>query len=175
LAGCVGDERDFIRVQCLQSLVSAIQTEAARVGYVGTAPSTANLGTPTNPKIAVVPGDFSLPPGNYGGILVVTGNMTMQGNAAYTGLILVIGNGTVVRNGGGAARLCGGMLVADVIDNGELNDPGDQYISSGWVGAPDYRHNGGGTTEGGICKDAGGGDLTQWSLPLTRLAFQQLR
>ena len=47
-----------------------------------------------------------------GGILVVTGNLTLRGSFDFKGLIIVTGAGGVLRPGGGNGRLEGNMVVA---------------------------------------------------------------
>ena len=172
IAGCNGDERDFIRRQCMTGLVASLTAQAnallaAGRGYVGASPTNADLGSPSLPKIVVVTGNFTGPPGNYGGTLVVQGNLTTNGNFSYTGQILVVGNGWVRRNGGGSGSICGGVLAANT------NTPwaGD----NAYVGVPHYDHNGGGTSFQGKCGAALQGELLDWSLPMARIAFQQLR
>ena len=175
LAGCLGDERDFIRVACLNSLVAAIEAEAS---YVGNNPANnaTVMGTASDPKIVIVNGDYNLnPPGSsaFGGILVVKGTFSTTGNASYTGLVLAIGEGVVDRSGGGNGSICGGVLAADVLNDGD--DGFDSFIPIGYAGQPSYSHNGGGNSLSGVCDDALVGDLQQWALPLARVAFQQLR
>lgn len=186
--GCLGDDRDFIRADCMNGWSASVAGLAAALapsgrGYVGPSPSDADLGTPALPTVVVVNGDFSAGPGSFGGTLLVEGNLTMSGNFSYTGQILVIGNGWVRRNGGGNGEVCGGILVADVNDDGD--DGWDQTangdgtgpitISAGWVARPHYDHNGGGTSFQGKCAQALQGELVDWSLPMTRISFQQLR
>jgi Tfp pilus assembly protein PilX len=72
-----------------------------------------NWGTDTAPVINFIEGDYS--GGISGaGILVVTGTLTMSGTPSYNGLILVIGKGKVVKNGGGNGTLNGSLLVANL-------------------------------------------------------------
>ncbi|HKG13773.1 MAG TPA: hypothetical protein VKB12_10550 [Pyrinomonadaceae bacterium] len=59
-----------------------------------------------------VDGNYSMPPSGGAGLLIVTGTLTMTGNADYKGLILVLGGGHVERNGGGGDMSLGAMAVA---------------------------------------------------------------
>ncbi|HVF68488.1 MAG TPA: hypothetical protein VM914_12540 [Pyrinomonadaceae bacterium] len=66
----------------------------------------------TNGLMTFVDGDYTLPPAGGAGLLVVTGTLTMNGNADYKGLILVLGGGTVNRSGGGGDTSLLSMAVA---------------------------------------------------------------
>ena len=66
----------------------------------GTTSTTVYVGTPGDTQVVVVNGDFWLK--DHGaGILVVTGELTFNGNIDFDGMILVIGKGSMVRNGAG--------------------------------------------------------------------------
>jgi hypothetical protein len=52
-----------------------------------------------------------------GGILVVTGTLNMSGNTSFDGIILVIGKGSFVANGGGNGQYTGAMLIAKTRDS----------------------------------------------------------
>lgn len=70
----------------------------------------ASLGTAASPKFTFVDGDCDLQDG--GGLLVVTGTLTMKGNANFSGLILVLGKGEMTRNGGGNGDIMGAIVVS---------------------------------------------------------------
>jgi hypothetical protein len=55
--------------------------------------------------------------GSGAGILLVTGTLTMSGNPSFNGLILVIGKGNVVKNGGGNGTLNGSLFVANLFSD----------------------------------------------------------
>jgi hypothetical protein len=57
-----------------------------------------------------VDGDCTLQ--NGAGILVVTGTLTMRGNTEFRGIILVLGDGVLIRNGGGDGSILGGITIA---------------------------------------------------------------
>jgi len=71
---------------------------------------------------------------NGSGFLVVTGTLTMRGDTNFKGVIVVMGGGTVVRNGGGNGEILGGLTIAKF----------DR--SSGGFLAPSFHTNGGGTS-----------------------------
>jgi hypothetical protein len=99
---------------------------------------------------------------------MVKGNLTLDGNASYTGAIYAIGPGNVLRNGAGNGQWCGGMLIANT------NTPDSS--NSSLVGTPTYSTNGGGSAQfAAACPAANAGDLVRFRRPLKRLSFQQLR
>ncbi len=69
-----------------------------------------NFGSAGNPAFTFVDGDCSLSSGE--GLLIVTGTLTMSGNASFDGLILVLGEGNMQRNGGGNGDILGAIVVA---------------------------------------------------------------
>lgn len=74
--------------------------------------------------ITFIEGDADLGSGNQGsGLLVVTGNLNMHGNTSFNGLILVLGGGTVNRNGGGGGTITGGLVVAKFGPTGNFLSP----------------------------------------------------
>jgi hypothetical protein len=99
---------------------------AAGSAYTVTAANT----TPTG--ITFVDGDCNLDGGS--GLLVVTGNLEMSGNPSFDGVILVLGKGTVNRDGGGNGNVYGAMVVA-AFDR-----------TSGGFTAPFFNTNGGGNS-----------------------------
>ena len=86
----------------------------------GSLPSGA-LGTTSSPKVVVVNGDISLHDGGAG-ILIVTGELTLNGNFSYDGLILVLGEGRLRRNGGGNGAIRGGILIGAYSDGSSTFD-----------------------------------------------------
>jgi hypothetical protein len=53
--------------------------------------------------------------GDGGGIMVVTGTLTLHGNFNFNGLILVTGQGGVLRDGGGTGTIQGNIIVAPYV------------------------------------------------------------
>jgi Tfp pilus assembly protein PilX len=130
-------------VDGLNSLVSSVTSMAGSNIYGPSplpSPSTLNPGTNASPVINVVNGDYTMP-GSGSGILLVTGTLTMNGNPSFNGLILVIGKGNIVKNGGGNGTLDGALLVANL-----YSDPPtySHLIPSGAPGIPTIAWNGGG-------------------------------
>jgi hypothetical protein len=86
------------------------------------------------PKITVVQGNLDLQNTRGVGILVVTGDLTLGGNFEWDGMILVIGTGKLIANGGGNKTIKGGIYLANT--------------QGGVLGSPTVDWNGGGT--GGV-------------------------
>ena len=66
---------------------------------------------------SITAGQFTFVDGNAtltsgAGVLVVTGKLTMRGNADFRGLILVLGEGVLERDGGGNGEILGGITIA---------------------------------------------------------------
>ena len=90
-------------------------------------------GTSDAPAFTFVDGNCNLDGG--AGLLIVTGNLEMQGNPNFDGLILVLGDGTINRDGGGDGNIFGSIAVARFDKNG-----------NGGFLAPLFTTNGGGTS-----------------------------
>jgi len=101
--------------------------------------SAAGLGA-NNPDgvLTFVDGDFTLGPGNPTGqgTLIVTGDLTLDGNFNWNGVIMVLGTGHVYRSGGGNGNIYGAMFVAKFSKTGASTDV---------FGAPTFDTSGGGT------------------------------
>ncbi len=78
-----------------------------------------------NPVTVVVNGDLDLNFAGFG-LLLVTGNLNFDPNASWTGIVLVIGKGTVTSSPSATVSVTGTMLVAqdrDPVTNNLLPDP----------------------------------------------------
>jgi Tfp pilus assembly protein PilX len=132
-------------VDGLTNLVNSV-TAAAGANVFPNANNAAptNLGTNAAPVVNVVQGDYSLG-GSGTGILLVTGTLTMSGSPSFNGLILVIGKGNVVKNGGGNGTLNGSLFVANLYSD---TPPTYTHLiplgSSNPPGIPTAAWNGGG-------------------------------
>jgi hypothetical protein len=139
-------------VDGLTSLVNLITTAAGPNVYTsGATPTYMGTTSPLAPVINVVQGDFSLG-GSGAGILLVTGQLTLTGGFSYNGIILVVGEGAIVKNGGGGGTVNGAMFEANLFSDlkaassgpgaypgysspialGSNNPPGVPYF--GWSG-----------------------------------------
>jgi hypothetical protein len=101
-------------VDGLTNLVNSVTAAAGANVFPNANNSTPpSLGTDSAPVVNVVNGDYTLG-GSGAGILLVTGTLTMNGTPNFNGIILVIGNGNVQKNGGGNGTLNGSLLVANL-------------------------------------------------------------
>lgn len=66
--------------------------------------------SPYDPAFTFVDGNCNLDGG--AGLLIVTGDLTLNGGVNFKGLILVLGNGKVVKSGGGGSEEYGSFMVA---------------------------------------------------------------
>ncbi|HYO63589.1 MAG TPA: hypothetical protein VER08_08030 [Pyrinomonadaceae bacterium] len=71
--------------------------------------------SPYTPKLTFVDGNCDLEGG--AGLLIVTGNLVLNGNADFKGVIVVLGNGNVTRSGGGSGHIEGSWLIGRLIRN----------------------------------------------------------
>jgi len=138
------------------ALDQTIQTlyETARNSYDPTN-TTGRVFTNTNPTtwgdpatgtgITFCDGDCELGPISGGGILVVTGQLTLRGNFAWYGLIIVTGQNGVLRSGGGHGLLQGNIVVAPYA-NSTVSGGTNPAAGAGFL-APKWDTNGGGTSD----------------------------
>jgi hypothetical protein len=91
--------------------------------YYTTVTPPSDFGSSSSPKITFIDGDGYLPPAGGAGLLVVTGALTMDGNAAFKGLVLVLGDGILIRHGGGNGSTLGSILVAKFGTAGDFQAP----------------------------------------------------
>jgi hypothetical protein len=129
-----------------RAFLNDIQTVATDEGrYFTDSPDNDNFGTVENPKLTFVEGNCDLS-GSGAGMLVVTGQLTLRGNFRFDGIILVVGNGTIVRNGsgggGGSPADEGGIYGGLVMASLDRNTPGGEFLA-----APAFSTNGGGNAE----------------------------
>jgi hypothetical protein len=109
----------------------------------GTSPST--WGDNTNATgITFCDGDCTFGPGSGGGILVVTGQLTLKGNFSFNGLIIVTGQGGVTRSGGGNGTIQGNLIIAPYVAS-TISGNTDPASGAGFL-APQYNTGGGGNS-----------------------------
>jgi len=96
--------------QYLNELEATARTQGRYFKPTSGSAMTVNSGTATNPVFTFVDGDCTLDGG--AGMLVVTGNLEMSGNPSFDGIILVLGGGSVNRNGGGNGNINGSMVIS---------------------------------------------------------------
>jgi hypothetical protein len=102
--------------------------------------STAGLGASNSDGVLTfVDGDLVLGPGSPTGqgTLIVTGNLTLDGNFNWNGVVMVLGAGHVYRSGGGHGNIYGAIFIAKFNKTGASTDV---------FGAPTFDTSGGGSS-----------------------------
>src|SRR6185369_10992282 len=98
-------------------------------------------GTTTTPAVTFVNGNATLDGG--AGLLIVTGNLVLNGNPNFNGVILVLGEGSVNRDGGGNGNIYGSIYVAKFARSWPASENG---LSHPFL-APNFHTNGGGNAD----------------------------
>ena len=106
--------------------------------YYTTATQPPDFGTVIKPVLTFVDGDTDLPPAGGAGTLVVTGTLTLNGSSDYKGLILVLGGGSLIRDGGGNGNSLGAVMVARFGNSGDFLAP---TFNSNGSGASTIRYD----------------------------------
>ena len=114
-----------------RAYLTSLQRKAEATGRYFSGTTTVNDSI-NSPIFTFVDGDCTLYGGS--GVLVVTGTLTMQGNIDFRGIILVLGKGQLIRNGGGNGDIFGGITIA------AFNRTGGGFT------APSFHTNGGGNS-----------------------------
>ena len=162
----------------LHDLARTVRAAADVVG----SPSTSNsdLGTSASPKIVYIEGDYTVGGGfDGGGLLWVTGTLTFNGNAGWTGTIFTVGEGNFQRSGGGNGVISGANFVANIAGpDGAMWTSDDCAGADGVVGTADdgaaiatYNNSGGGTGDTGYCSTAI--SAVQQEFPFAIVGFRQ--
>jgi len=118
-----------------RAYLNSLHDEAKATGRLFEPPSgsaTTVSDSINSPRFTFVDGDCTLTGGS--GILVVTGTLTMSGNPDFRGIILVLGKGVLIRNGGGNGDVFGGIAIAAF------------GRTSGGFTSPTFETNGGGNS-----------------------------
>jgi hypothetical protein len=121
----------------LNSTLQSLKLTAIASGrYFASGTTPSNVGDNATARgITFIDGDFTLN-GSGGGILVVTGKLTLHGNFSFNGLIIVTGDNGVDRRGGGNGTIQGNVVVAPY-------NPSN--LSAGFL-SPKYDLSGGGNS-----------------------------
>ncbi len=122
----------------LNMTIESLKTVAKASGrYFPSGQAPSNWGNNANATgITFVDGDASFS-GSGGGILIVTGKLTLRGGVDFNGLIIVTGAAGLDRKGGGNGILQGNTVIAPYNPNN---------LAAGFL-APKYDISGGGTSE----------------------------
>lgn len=100
-----------------------------------------DAGSTASPQMTFVNGNASLSGG--AGLMLVTGTLTMSGNPNFNGIILVLGDGNVQRNGGGNGNILGTVYVARFARSWPSSENGQPHPFL----APTFGTNGGGNAD----------------------------
>jgi len=92
-----------------RAYLQGLHDKASSLNRLFTGPKTIADST-TSGKFTFVEGDCTLTSGS--GFLVVTGTLTMRGNPDFRGIIMVLGEGKLIREGGGNGDILGGITIA---------------------------------------------------------------
>lgn len=145
-------------VSGLQQFVAQIRAMANVECSGGACPASAGNGTgfldASQPRITVVDGNFMLPE-NGGGILLVTGTLTVPNNFHWDGLLLAVGDGVIqfTNNGGGSPLVRGAIFAANPCANlsGAVPQPNlSDCNQMGSASLDAYSNGNGGFNGGGI-------------------------
>jgi type II secretory pathway pseudopilin PulG len=98
-------------------------------------------GSTTDPVFTYVNGNCNLDGG--AGLLIVTGDLTLNGTPSFNGVILVLGGGTVNRKGGGNGNILGSIYVAKFARSWPASENGQPHDFQ----APSFDTSGAGTAE----------------------------
>ena len=118
-----------------RAYLNSLQAKAQSINRYfkpGSGSSTTINDSLSSPLFTFVDGDATLHGGS--GFLVVTGTLTMRGNIDFRGAILVLGDGVLIRDGGGNGDVLGGITIAKF------------GRTSGDFQAPTFLTNGGGNS-----------------------------
>jgi hypothetical protein len=96
-------------------------------------------GTTTKPEFTFVNGNATLDGG--AGLMIVTGNLILNGNPTFSGVILVLGEGTINRDGGGNGNVLGSIYIARFARSWPVSENGLPHPFL----APVFHTSGGGT------------------------------
>lgn len=118
-----------------RAYLNSLQTQAQSLGrYFKPASGSAMTinDSLTTPMFTFVDGDCTLTNGS--GFIIVTGTLTMRGSSNFKGVILVLGEGVLLRDGAGNGEILGAITIARF-----------DRTSGGFL-APTFETNGGGNS-----------------------------
>jgi hypothetical protein len=98
-------------------------------------------GSEADPKFTFVNGNCTLDGG--AGLLIVGGDLIMNGNPDFKGVVLVLGGGSINRNGGGNGNIYGTIYVAKFARSW----PASENAQPHGFQAPIFNTSGGGTAD----------------------------
>lgn len=112
-----------------RAFVAQAQTLAQKYGVV-LASLSGSAGSTTSPQFTYVSGDCTLDGG--AGLLIVRGTLYFNGPGPnFDGVILVLGAGRVIKQGGGNRDILGSMMLARFNATGDFLEPRFDYMGGG--------------------------------------------
>jgi hypothetical protein len=120
-----------------RTFLDQMQAAAILGANAGTATYLPSGGSGNPSGFTFVNGDYTMGTGSSSGLLIVTGELTTNGDTNFSGLVLVLGEGAINRNGGGGGAFYGATFVANV-------DWPAQSPALTHFGAPFFNFNGAG-------------------------------
>jgi hypothetical protein len=126
--------------QYLNELEATARSQGRYFDPASGTPMSGSFGTTANPAFTFIDGDCDLDGG--AGMLVVTGNLNMSGNPSFEGIILVLGEGSVNRDGGGGGEINGSMVIAKFARTWPASENNIEHPFL----APAFNTNGGGNS-----------------------------
>jgi hypothetical protein len=104
--------------------------------------------------VVFIDGDLAgTPSGTFSGVLVVTGELVYNGNTGWDGVILAIGEGRIIRSGGGGGNPSGSVIVANI----DPTPSGPAADKSDWCTTPPD-----GFEEAWYDSSGGGNSTVEW-------------
>jgi hypothetical protein len=134
----------LVTADAARAFLNDMQLVARSMGRYFTSFS-GNSGSNTSPAFTFVNGNATLEGG--AGIIIVTGNLTLNGNTKFNGIILVLGEGNIIRDGGGNGVVLGSIYIAKFARSWPSNENGLSHpflaptISIGGGGTADFKYD----------------------------------
>lgn len=127
--------RAFLEEMRLEAKGSQTPSSSNQSRYFTASPAMGNYGTDAHPLLTFVDGNCDFK-GEGAGLLIVTGKLVINGGATFRGVILLLGQGRLERNGAGGGGLYGALVM------GNLDAAGSTYLAR-----PVLSTDGAGTSE----------------------------
>jgi hypothetical protein len=107
-----------------RTFLNIMQAQASTLGRL----NPGDIGTEADPKFTFINGDLSIGGGDHGaGLLIVTGTLTQSGSSSFKGIVIVLGEGKIQRNGTPDAL---GALIVGKVSRTASTDFEAPYIDS---------------------------------------------
>ena len=108
------ETRKFLDKWQAAAIAGATNPDPSDLTWQPTATYLPNGGSGSPTGFTFVKGDYTMGAGSGSGLLIVTGELTTHGDTNFRGLVLVLGEGAINRDGGGGGAFYGAIFVAKV-------------------------------------------------------------